>query len=184
MTGMTKIKIQDELKTKDILAVTMPKKDYAKHIASTVSALSKAGSKITYVSVNKPYNALLKLFKDNSIEPKEVCVIDCVTATVAKKQAVTKKEECLYFISSPKNLTEISLNIGDVIKKTDMVFVDAVSTFMIYEKSVIVLRFVHDLINKLRLDNKKGVFVILKDDKDDDLLDDLSMFVDGTVEIE
>ena len=173
--------IEKQLKEKDIVMVILPKVKYSEKIIDVLKIVAEHNKSICYVSANKPEKTLVNLFDVNNIDLKKFLIIDCVTGSVAKKE---EKDMATVFISSPRNLTGLSIAVTEALDLgIGNVFVDALSTFMVYEKGLVVIRFAHSLISKIRASSSKGVFIVLKDDVSSVLLDDLSMFVDEVVEI-
>ena len=86
------------------------------------------------------------------------------------------------FVQSPKSLTEISIDIANLIgKKTDSVIFDSLSTLLIYQDSMTSIKFVHSIVSKIRSADKKCIFFSLKEDADSDMMKDVNMFVDKVV---
>jgi archaellum biogenesis ATPase FlaH len=87
-------------------------------------------------------------------------------------------------VSSPSNLREISLNISICLEKekTECVIFDSVSTLMLFMPPLEVLKFMHEIIRRLRKHDAKGVIMVLKEDLHRQYLDELSMFVDAILE--
>jgi len=172
-------KIEKQLKEKDIAIIVMPKTDYSENIMKLVKIISKISNSICYVSANKPEKTLIKMLNENCIDPKKFLIIDCITETAERK-----KDKNI-FVKSPANLTGVNLAIKEAIDLgVDSIFIDAISTFMIYEQGVVVIKFAHNLITKLRELEKKCIFIVMKEDINRALLDDLDMFVDVVCDYE
>jgi hypothetical protein len=61
-----------------------------------------------YITVNQPYKVLSKVLEVNGIDINKMYFIDCITN--AAGGGSEKSEHCLY-MSSPSNLTELSLGV-------------------------------------------------------------------------
>ena len=65
----------------------------------------------------------------------------------------------------------------------DFVIFDSVSVLLVYERSLSAMKFVHNMVLMMRQGNINTVFIILKEDVSEELMKDLSMFVDKVVEL-
>jgi hypothetical protein len=172
-------KIEKQLRENEIAIIVMPKTNYSENIMKLIKTISKISNSICYVSANKPEKTLIKMLNENDIDPKKFLIIDCIS-----EREEHKKDKSI-FVKSPTNLTGVNLAIKEAIDLgIDSVFIDAISTFMIYEQGVIVVRFAHNIITKLREIEKKCIFIVMKEDINRALLDDLDMFVDVVCDYE
>lgn len=170
-------KIEREIVKNKILMLSVSSKNYRGATGDLID-FSKNFKKTCYVTLNDPSDSIIsKLGKDS----KRVYFIDCVTSTV-KKPA---DREGVIYVSSPRALTEISIALKKAIDgfKMDFVIFDSVSALLVYEKSLSAMKFVHNMVLMLRESNMSVVFVILKEDVSEELMKDLSMFVDKVVEL-
>lgn len=135
-----------------------------------------------YVTLSKPYETLVKIFKKSGIDPETILFIDAVTKTVGGAE---KKNNCL-FIGSPENLSDIGIAMDQAIKgieKEKFVFFDSLSTLLIYNDPTSVAKFIHFLASKMRVWKVKGIIVSLKRKEDDKLIKEIIQFCDITLDI-
>lgn len=178
--------LEKQLKGRDIVLFVLSNADYSEKVTELARIVSERNQRVCYVSANKPAKALIKLFGGKRINAKKFWFIDCISRSSFGEGNANKgqNESVILYTSSPGNLTELSINItGALTNGATGVFVDALSTFLIYEEGTVVIRFAHNVISRLREYECKGYFVVLKNDISSSLLDDLSMFVDGVVEV-
>jgi len=166
--------IESELKKSGVVLLSVGSKNYRSAVGSLLG-LTKSFRKTCYVTLNDPYD---------TIRPKaapSTVYIDCVTSTIKSP----KTAEGVIYVSSPRALTEISIAITKAISgfKMDSLIFDSISALLVYEKSVNALKFIHSAILVLRSADVKTVFVVLKEDVSEELMKDLSMFVDKVLEI-
>lgn len=151
-------------------------------VMDIVQSANKNYKKICYISFSKPYHSFLKYFKMNKINPDKFFFIDCITKSVVKEP---KKEKNVVFVSAPNAFGEIN----DAVRKTlmqrsfDIIIFDSLSSMLVYEKELFVTRFLHGLIPMIKGLDCKTVFIVLKGDVEVDLVRDLGMLIDNTVEI-
>jgi len=112
---------------------------------------------------------------------KKFFFIDAVTASVKTPE----ENDNVVFISSPRALTELNITLNKVLEvgNLDCTVFDSLSTLLVYEDQMTVIRFVHNVMAKLRTTNSKGVFTALKEDITTNLMKDLNMFADKVVEL-
>lgn len=166
MTG----KIKSE---KGIILFVIPEKNYASAIGSIASSVSSAYSRICYVCLSKPYQAILDSFKKHGISQSKFFFVDCTGKGSEGKEQVV-------YVSSPKALTEMSITIGKVIQlgKIEALILDSLSTLLVYEQPSTVVRFVHSLISMLRENKVNGYMICLKGGMNLGVVKDISMFAD------
>lgn len=169
-----------ELKEHSIILAIMGE-SYQQSIKEMVEEVQKEYKKICYITVNKPYIALTQMLKENKADPSKILFIDAITKTVMRPKTA---DNCI-FISSPAALTELSITVTKTCKnyQPELVFIDSLSSFLVYEKGPPLVKFSHSLINGFRQYGTKAIMVILQEDYDDSLLKDLKMFVDKVIKV-
>lgn len=169
------------IKENDIILVLVANGKYSEKINDVAEISAKLCEKVCYVSANKPYTTLVKNFEKVKIDTSKFYFIDCVTKSVAGSEAGGK----VVCVSSPKALTEMNIAMKKVLEanKPGITVFDSLSTLLIYEDPSMVTRFVHSIISVFRSLGSKGVLISLKDDVKNELVKDLSMFVDKVVEM-
>lgn len=134
-----------------------------------------------YVTLNKPYEVMQRIFASNNIDTRLIIFIDVASRTESKKV-----QNCLY-IGSPEKLSDISVAMDQAIKalptSEKFLIFDSLNTLSIFNKPSTVARFVHFLAGKMREWKIKGIILTLGKETDPALLDELSQFSDGRVDI-
>lgn len=136
-----------------------------------------------YITVNRPYSSLREILKRNGVDIDRIFFIDCITTTV--KGSPKEDERCIY-IDSPNSLTDISISITEAleaIKGKKFLFMDTLSTLLIYNSSGSLAKFSHFLISKIKLLKLTGIFISVEDEMDKSLLKQISQFCDKTIRI-
>jgi hypothetical protein len=149
--------------------------NYQQQREDILRALSLDEKTICYVGYTKPYVALKKELA--SLQLKLVFV-DVLTMGVQVPPIV---DDC-FFVQAPTSLTEVSVAISKAMDANHgPVFFDSLSSLMIYQDSHTLIKFLHGLINRIRVSQAKLVLVVLDKDAKCELVKDLSMFVDVTL---
>ena len=169
-----------DINKNDIVVFLVPNKKYSAVLDNIVKTVSKSYKKICYVSLNKPYYTVLKTFSEAKLDTKNIFFIDCVSQKAKQSKGIN-----VSYVSSPKALTELNITINNVLskQKTEIMVFDSLSTLLVYQQSLSIIKFVHSIISTLRNSNSKCVFLCLKEDIKTDLVKDISMFADKVVHI-
>ncbi|MFH1391806.1 MAG: ATPase domain-containing protein [Candidatus Diapherotrites archaeon] len=144
----------------------------------------KDGTLTIYLTVNRPCHNLMEYLKSQGIDTKNFFILDAISEEVTGPMAST--ERCIY-IESPKDLTSLSIGIVTAFKKTEgqerFLFLDSLSTLMIYNDPNVVKKFIHFLTAKMRMFGVKGAMITLRKESDEKLISDFSPFVDKVIEV-
>ena len=173
-------KIESAIKNNDILVFLVPNTKYSECLEKIVSNISKKFERICYVSLNKPYTTICRELENKKIDTEKFFFIDAVS------QKIESDKEHVLYVSSPRALTELSITINKVLEigSVQVVVFDSLSTLLVYEGSMTVIKFVHSIISTIRNMKAKAVFTCLKEDISNDLIKDLNMFADDLIELE
>ncbi|MDD5416590.1 MAG: ATPase domain-containing protein [Candidatus Aenigmarchaeota archaeon] len=135
-----------------------------------------------YITANRPYESIKKLLEENKIDSAKLFFIDTITNT---KNIKSKKVQNCIYISSAESLTEISIAISELVKiipgKDRFLFLDSITTLLMYNSAGTTTKFVHFLTNKIREWGISGVLVSLERETDEKLISQLSQFVDKII---
>lgn len=166
--------IEKELINNQVLLSIFSKEYYNESIFETLKELKD--KRICYVTLNKPSSSLQRSFKFFKIPTKNMFFIDAVSQGLGKG----KEEENVLMVSSPAALTELSVAIGESVKSRvfDVMLFDSLSTLNIYELGNRTERFTYHVINKIKSEDRKGIFTCLEDDVNTNLIKNLFMYVD------
>jgi len=174
------LNIKQKMGDKRIVILVMPNEKYSEYMIDLAEELSLANNQTCYVTLNRPYAALTRTFKEREIDMNKFFFIDGITRTT--KIGTETIEKCK-FLSSPNALTELSLEITNVIQKSDSFIFDSLSTLLIYESVLMVMKFVHSLISRIRAYECPAIFTTLEGDAEAQLIKDVTMFVDKVIRL-
>lgn len=151
-----------------------------KNVSILKELVNKKNYSCIYVTVNKPYFRLKKLYETEKINMKNMIFIDLISKKA--KLDIKKIKDCL-FIHSPSSLTELSVAISTGIKniksEKKMVFFDNLSMMMVYNDIEVLMKFLHITISRVNSKNDKMILMLLKDDFNK--IDELGMLVDEVI---
>ena len=131
------------------------------------------------VSVNKPNKVLTKMYAKEGISPDAYYVIDAVTQYSGGECTPGPKVK---YVTNPSNLTDLGIAITELLKQMPAgkkcIMFDSVSMLLIHIPSVNASKFLHFVVNKLKLSDVSGVFLCAEKGLDPVILSQMSSFVD------
>jgi hypothetical protein len=135
------------------------------------------------ITVNQPYKVLVKMYAKAGIDPEKYYVIDTVTQYSGGTCAPGPR---VRYITNPSNLTDLGIAITEVIRMMPeprkCIMFDSVSMFLIHIPSATASRFLHFVVNKLKLSEISGIFLCVDKGLDPVVLSQMSAFVDRIVD--
>lgn len=169
--------IKEAFQKKQLILLVLPSKSYSENLMQIVQQFN--GKKWLYITLNNPYNALVKMYTENRVEMDSCLFIDGISAS---SHINIKADNCI-FIDSPRALTQLSLAITQSIKtfEPELLIFDSLSTLLIYLPEKSIIAFQQSLSTKLRSNGTKALFPTLENRE---LINNISMFVDEVVEWE
>ncbi len=137
------------------------------------------------VTVNQPFKILSKIYKAGGIDPESVYVVDAVTLYSGGNTGPNPK---VRYVNNPANLTDLGIAITEILKimpegKKCILF-DSVSMLLIHIPSVSAAKFLHFVINKLKLSDVSGIFLCVEKGVDPVVIAQMSASVDKIVDFE
>lgn len=185
MVNQTLIKNKIASKNEAIALVLVDPKDYQNSITSIVKHFTENRKMPgVYLTVNKPFRLLNDVFKNNKINTEMIIFIDAITNAA---EEVKEEHDHCYYLESPESLSDMSIAISQAVEaiehKEKFIFIDSLSTLLVYNKQETVIRFIHFLIGKMRSWNVNGVILSLKKRGEASLMAELSQFCDATIRL-
>ena len=180
-----KQRINDELKTlpeEYTALIIVNSKNYEKVIYAfmeiLVSDLKLFG---TYITTNWPFRKIMQKFLKRGIEADNLFFIDCVTKEVDKDGGTGVK------VFSSENVNEINVVLDKAIKSKkkggEFIFLDSVSTLLVYNDEKTVQKFVHSLLGRVYKWKTKGIVITVETKSNKEVIENLSLFFDRIIQI-
>lgn len=136
-----------------------------------------------YISVSRPYEFIVSMMKEKSISSDDIYFVDCISQMAGK--AHDKPDENVVFVENPSSLEEVSLYLdrmlGKVKNEKKFLFLDSLSSLLIYNNDKSVKEFTHFIINKIRLENIAGVILSIEKKEAEDLVRTLTPMCDAEI---
>lgn len=130
---------------------------------------------LAMVVSSNPADLVLKRLEQNHINSSNIIFIDCIS----KKDTSSKN---IIYTSGPGALTQLSLAVSQLLKSKgiEVVILDSVSSLLIHNQDITLVRFIQDLVSKVRRTNKKLILTLLAKDNKGSLAS-VPLFVDVVV---
>ncbi len=158
-------------------------KNYAKNNITVIKHIvNDRKYSIIYLSMNRPYDAIVDKLKKSKVNTGNIFFIDAISKMI--KSNPSKALNCLH-ISSPSSLTELSIAsataVKNIKKKKKLLYLDSLSTLFMYNKSNTVVRFSHSLISMVRRNGASGILITIKKNTSPKVISQISQFCDAVV---
>jgi len=139
-----------------------------------------------YITINKPYQTMKNILDKEGVKTDKMYFIDCITKTAGGD--TSDKSGKVFFLDSPQNLTGLGVAMGEAIRgipeKDKFLFMDSLSTLLLYHNTGTVAKFSHFLTGKMRLWGLRGVLMAMEKEADPQLTDQLAQFCDVVVTLD
>lgn len=151
---------------------------YQARVMDALRYFSERFGKGLYVTLNKPSAVLQEAFQRGGLSNESLVYIDSITNT-----SEHRTETC-QFLGRMRELTDLGIALAKMVseKEVNFVFVDSVSTLLIYNDSNSVARFCHSITEKLRSLNLPAVLVLVEMVETKGIAAQLAQFCDTYVE--
>ncbi len=180
----TWIKTLSKAKDEWIALMTSRSQNYFESNIKVIEYLvNKKKMRGVLVVLNRPYSDFKKALGEKKVDLNNLIIIDCATKLANNEP---KREENVLFLSGPRNLSDISVAIDQAIDAIDgdkFLFLDSLSTLLIYHESDTITQFIHFLTSKLRNSNVKGIIILLDRDLNEKVGKIISQFADMILEV-
>ena len=140
----------------------------------------------TYITVNKPYKTMNKILKNEGIDTDNLKFIDCITKSAGGD--INREDNNVIYLDSPQNLTGLGVAMGEAVRAISedekFLFMDSLSTLLLYHNAGTVAKFSHFLTGKMRVWGLRGVLMAVEKESDPEFIDQLSQFCDAVVKLD
>jgi hypothetical protein len=134
-----------------------------------------------YLSITKPHEFILTTMSLGGVSTKNVFFIDCISLMAGKIQH--ERMTNVVFVENPSSLEEVSMYLDKMLSRVQspkkFIFLDSLSSLLIYNSDKSVKEFAHFLINKIRLENIAGVILNIEKKEAEDIVRTLRPMCDA-----
>jgi hypothetical protein len=137
-----------------------------------------------YITVNKPYGTMKELLRDRGVNTSRIFFIDAISQTVTQPKLTNHQ---VIYLPNPQSLTDLSLALNAAATALEgskkFLFMDSLSTLLIYNETESVAKFAHFLTIKMRSLNIKGVLIALRQMLDEELIFEVAQYCDRVIDL-
>ncbi|MFH1404003.1 MAG: hypothetical protein ABIH11_07030 [Candidatus Altiarchaeota archaeon] len=144
-----------------IIIASAKSKDHG-HVVSALleNLIKEKGMGGVYISVSRPYDDIIELIEESGSDSSNVFFVDCISQMAGK---LPEGAENVVFVENPGSLEEVSMfldrMLGKVQTEKKFLFLDSLSSLLIYNNDKSVKEFTHFMINKMRLEKISGIIL-------------------------
>ncbi|MDO8633724.1 MAG: hypothetical protein Q7K34_00330 [archaeon] len=133
------------------------------------------------INVNEPSQLFAKRLKKDKVDTNLLSFIDIISM----KDGIESNMENCVFLEKPDSLAALSDVLSGCLakRKTNYLFIDSLSTLLLYNQVIDVERFTHYLVNKIKIFELDGVFLTINDKHYEQLAPMISQFADNLVDL-
>jgi KaiC/GvpD/RAD55 family RecA-like ATPase len=166
------------------LMLSLPERVQAMNIA-VIKKMLENGCTPLIITVNQPYKILAKMYAKEGISPGQFYVIDAVTQYSG---GTCTPDPRVKYVNNPANLTDLGIAITEFLKQIPetrkCIMFDSVSMLLIHIPTATASKFLHFVVNKLKLSDISGIFLCVDKGLDPVVLSQMSAFVDKIVDFD
>jgi len=149
---------------------------------AVVKKILANGCKPMIISFNQPGMVMAKAYSKEGIDPGMYYVVDAVTHYSG---GATTPGPQIRYVKHPADLTGLGIAVTETLKAMPPVhkciLFDSLSLLLIHTPTITASKFLHFLINNLRLAETSGIFLCADTGIDPVILSQMSTFVDRVV---
>lgn len=167
----------------DIIIALATSSSLRKDVISRIGELGAAGYSGIIISINEPSSIMKKSLSKQSIDIHDLFFVDCITGMATGEK---QNEASIIYVNSPGQLTNIGIALTKAMtamkdRENLFLLIDSVNTMFVYNEPDHIIRFLHMLINKVRLNSAKGVLFSVKNAIDPIVSSQIETFSDMVV---
>ncbi|MCQ1538793.1 hypothetical protein FTO68_07320 [Methanocalculus taiwanensis] len=175
--------INEILSDADIVIALATSSAMRKDVIHRIGELHSAGYSGIIISINEPSSIMKKSLEKQSINSQNLFFIDCITGMATGQK---KDESATIYVASPGQLTNIGIALTKAMtsmkdRERLYLLVDSVNTMFVYNEPDQIIRFLHMLINKVRLNSAKGLLFSVKNAIDPIISTQIETFADMVI---
>ncbi|MFH1210868.1 MAG: hypothetical protein V1645_03045 [archaeon] len=180
------MKLEEEIKSmpeKFVALIIVPSNKFQETSMQILNIMMEKYKGGGYVTVNRPYQSMVKMLRTGNINERNIFFVDCITEYLRENEMVVRN---CSFVDSPANLTDIGIALDPIIKdkKHNFIMVDSIDLLSVYNSPELVIKFAHFITGKLRLHDTSGIFLASKEKSDEKLINEMAQFCDRVITLD
>jgi len=165
----------------EIILVKVDAKNYVKVSLDIVKFFSSFAEGV-YVTLNKPYFSLKRMFAKEGIDLSKLYFIDGITMQVGGD--VIDEDRCFYLNSPDPVQLQVTIERAmDLITSNNrFIYLDSLSTISLYKSFETLMKFMRYVTGKIRLRGFVGTIFTLEREMDETYYSQISLMCDEVIE--
>lgn len=144
-----------------------------------------SGKKYTQIilSTSRPCHNLISLYKKNNIDISKIIIL---CALCQEKDKNKPENRNVIHLSSSSSLTEISLSLSkgmESIKDKKIIFIDSINTLLIHNKPDTLVKFIHSVLTKMRINEVSGLLISLETETNHEVRAEIAQLCDKVMKV-
>jgi len=170
------MKLLDEMAANQNLVLELERGSYKTGLLTLNKEVLSKHKSVCYITLTKPADAVISDLEKEGININRYYFIDCVSKKAGLKTTTAKTT----FVSNPTSLTELAIAVTKAIKqkKIDLLFFDSISSLLVYNSELSVVKFLHFLMIAIKGTEAKAVYLIMKSDLKRMVVKEIELFAD------
>jgi hypothetical protein len=179
-----KERISNAITVNQSVGILLPGNNYTDLITALFEHMrSKPEDAWVYLSITRPYDNIVKEFKDMP-ERKNIKFIDCIS----RAAGIPPSEPNSIYIESPSLLEKIILEVTDIFRDLEndvdkYLIIDSLSSLLIYNDDSLVTEFFTHLSNRTRMLGIHTVSLVIEEETDESLNKTLYLKSDKIIKV-
>ncbi len=166
-----------------IIIASAKSKDHSRVVSALLAKLVKEkGMGGVYISVSRPYDYIIEAVNESGADASQIMFVDCISQMAGK---APEKSDNVVFVENPGSLEEVSMYLDRMLSKVNtekkFLFLDSLSSLLIYNNDKSVKEFTHFIINKMRLEKIAGVILSTEKKEAEDMVRTLIPMCDNEI---
>ena len=178
--------LENSLEDEEVILVIAPTEDVESTNISILKHFSREEDfSSVYVTLTKPYKTVENVLEKEDVKTDRIFYIDCITKV---QDGDAAEAENVVFLE-PQALTNISIALSNAVESlpesnNNVLIFDTLSTLIMYNDEETVSKFAHQLSSKIRGWGIRSILLTLREEQDDELIENAKSFADKTVHID
>ena len=169
-----------------VVVVSSKSKHHMDAVATLLNILvNERGMGGVYISLTRPYEYIVKALDKAETKSSDIYFIDCISQMAGKVPDKTDKN--IVFVENPSSLEEVTMYLDRMLSRVTaekhFLFLDSLSSLLIYNTPKSVKEFTHFIINKMRLEGITGVILSIEKKEANELLETLTPMCDKEIRL-
>jgi len=167
----------------EIVLVKVESKKYTKISLEIIKYFTTIAEGI-YVTLNKPYFSLRRMFEKEGVELSRLIFIDCLTRQLGGEEI--DSERCIYLNSPDPTQLQIAIEraMDLITSENRFIYLDSLSTISLYKSFETLIKFLRHITGKIRLRGFVGTIFTLEKEMDESYYSQISLMCNEIIEVE